>query len=156
DAIQKDCDVPAETVFFHYEGKPSNADAVRYTAPSGGTVFSSGSLQFVGGLDPYPGTPDHGDPRLQQFMRNALNDLSGGPTSTSPPTIAGTLAQGQTLIAVEGAWQHAPTAFAYQWRRCDSAGASCADIAGATARTYVAAAADVGQTLAAAVTASNS
>ncbi len=71
------------TVFFHHEGTPGNADAVRYVARSGARVFSAGSLQFAWGLDTFL-TEERGhtapaDPRLQQFMRNALADL------TSPP-----------------------------------------------------------------------
>ena len=50
-----------------------NPAAVRYTAPSGAIVFSSGSIRFAVGLDPLGG---RGDPRLQRFMRNALADLA--------------------------------------------------------------------------------
>jgi N,N-dimethylformamidase beta subunit-like, C-terminal len=68
------------TTFFHYDGQPGDADAVRYTAPSGSVVFSAGSLQLESGLDSFGGSA--ADPRLQQFVRNALHDLcrrrSGG------------------------------------------------------------------------------
>ena len=67
-------------MFFHHEGTPGNADAVRYVAPSGARVFSTGSLQFAWGLDTFMtngrGHTDPPDPRLQQFMRNALADLT--------------------------------------------------------------------------------
>ena len=43
----------------------------------------------------------------------------------------------------------------YAWSRCDATGAACAAIAGATAKTYVLAAADVDKTLRLAVTAKN-
>ena len=82
DAVQPGCAVPAPTVLFHYEGvgrtgNPTSADAVRYTAPSGARVFSSGSLYFIWGLDNYYGHRDvPPDPRLRQFMRNALADLT--------------------------------------------------------------------------------
>ena len=47
--------------------------------------------------------------------------------------ISGTARDGQTLTADPGAWQGStPITYAYQWRRCDAAGANCADIAGAT------------------------
>ena len=49
-----------------------------------------------------------------------------------------------------------PTSFTYQWRRCDTTGANCADIACATASTYTAHAGDGGKTLRVAVTATNS
>ncbi len=74
--------LPNVTVLFHYSGDPP-ADAVRYTAPSGATVFSSGSLQFTWGLDGW-----HQDPSLAQafppskplqiFMLNAMNTLCHG------------------------------------------------------------------------------
>ena len=43
--------------------------------------------------------------------------------------------------------------FAYQWQRCDAAGAGCAPIVGATAETYLPATDDVGHALTVAVTA---
>jgi hypothetical protein len=81
DQIRQGCAVPPLTVLFRYEGKlpnghPTTAEAVRYVAPSGARVFSSGSLQFVWGLDNYSANRDAPpDPRLQRFMRNALRDL---------------------------------------------------------------------------------
>src|SRR5205085_2416873 len=68
------------------------------------------------------------------------------PQNTAAPTISGTPQQGQVLTANEGSWTDTPT-FAYHWRRRDSAGANCTEIAGATAKTYSVAAADVGATL---------
>jgi hypothetical protein len=75
------CWFPNLTVFFHHEGEPGNADAVRYVAKSGATVFSAGSLGFVWGLDNFPpntSTPT-ADPRLQRFLLNALDDMTQGP-----------------------------------------------------------------------------
>ncbi|HEY6961582.1 MAG TPA: N,N-dimethylformamidase beta subunit family domain-containing protein [Gaiellaceae bacterium] len=67
------------TVLFHREsGGPfdGNADATRYTAPSGAIVFASGSHEFAWGLDGYGREPSRVDARLQQFMRNALDELT--------------------------------------------------------------------------------
>jgi hypothetical protein len=79
------CHQPGLRVLFHDGGGP-RAEATRYVAPSGARVFASGSLQFSWGLDAF-GTAEHGhtgaDPRLQQFMRNALDDL-GRPASPAP------------------------------------------------------------------------
>ena len=81
DSIQPGCAVPPLTVLFSYrglgaDGKPTSAEVVRYTAPSGARVFSTGSLQFVWGLDNYYGHNVPRDARLQRFMRNALADLT--------------------------------------------------------------------------------
>ncbi|TMK33918.1 MAG: hypothetical protein E6G64_03065 [Actinobacteria bacterium] len=77
------------------------------------------------------------------------------PSNTTPPAISGTAQDGSTLTASTGTWNGSPTSYAYQWQRCDSAGANCAPIVGATSSSYVAATADVGSTLFAVVTASN-
>jgi hypothetical protein len=75
--------------------------------------------------------------------------------STAPPTIAGFAAAGQTLTVDEGTWSGAPSRFDYSWSRCDPSGAACVPIDGASARTYVPTAADVGATLRAAIAGAN-
>ena len=59
------------------------------------------------------------------------------------------------LTADPGTWTNSPTAYAYQWRRCNTSGASCTDIANATGTGYLTTASDVGFTLRVNVTASN-
>lgn len=76
------------------------------------------------------------------------------PKNTAPPTVSGTDQAGSVLTASPGTWTGSPT-FRYQWRRCDASGASCADVAGATATTFTLTSADVGATLRVAVTATN-
>ena len=78
-----------------------------------------------------------------------------GPPNTQPPTISGQAVVGQTLTATQGTWTGTGLTFAYQWRRCDTAGAQCADISGATATTYALVAADSGRTVRVEVTAKN-
>jgi hypothetical protein len=63
--------------------------------------------------------------------------------------------EGSSLTTSTGTWNGSPTAYAFQWQRCDSSAANCAAIAGATSSSYVAATTDVGSTLVAVVTASN-
>ena len=69
------------TVLLHHEGVNDlvRAEAVRYTAPSGARVFSSGSLELGWALDAFrsrgEGTETPVDPRVQAFVRNMLGDL---------------------------------------------------------------------------------
>jgi len=78
------------------------------------------------------------------------------PQNTKLPAVTGTAQVGQTLTAQEGNWSGTnPIAYAYQWLRCDAQGANCVAITGATAKTYVVAAADLGKRLRVRVTARN-
>jgi Hypothetical glycosyl hydrolase family 15 len=109
-----------------------------YLTPSGATVTSL-TLQPVNGM----------------VLTKASTSVSV-PANTSAPTISGTAQQGQTLRASVGTWSGSPTSYAYQWRRCDSAGANCAGIAGATASSFTLTSVDVGKTIRVLVTATNS
>ncbi len=88
------------------------------------------------------------------------NALPGCTASISPPVnsglpvISGTAQVGQTLTVSNGSWQNSPTGFGYQWFACASG--TCQAIGGATGSTYQPVSADVGKTLDAAVTATNS
>jgi Ig domain of plant-specific actin-binding protein len=77
------------------------------------------------------------------------------PANTAPPSISGTAAQGQVLTEAPGSWTNAPTGYAVQWQLCNSSGEGCAPIAGASALSYAASAADVGHRLRVKETASN-
>jgi fibronectin type 3 domain-containing protein len=78
------------------------------------------------------------------------------PPSGGTPAISGTAVAGETLTADPGSWSGTqPVTFAYQWRRCDTTGGSCADVADATEATYVLSEADEDATIRVAVTASN-
>ena len=83
--------------------------------------------------------------------------VQAAPANTSSPTISGTATKGQTLVAGTGSWTGTtPISFAFEWRRCDSAGANCSPITAATNTTYTLQDADVGARLRVLVTASNS
>jgi hypothetical protein len=109
---------------------------VTFADPVGTTVASAPLTAAVGGPQPPPPPP-------------------AAPVNTALPAISGTPEEGQVLSASTGTWSNSPTAYAYQWGRCDSAGANCAALPGATAQTYTVGPADVGSTLQVAVTASN-
>ena len=78
------------------------------------------------------------------------------PSNDAVPTISGTPQEASTLTADPGTWTGTqPISFTYQWLRCDTAGANCSDIGGATNQTYVLVPADIGSTIRIRVTATN-
>jgi hypothetical protein len=72
-----------------------------------------------------------------------------------PPVISGTTQQGHVLSVSNGTWDNNPTGFSYLWEDCDGSGNNCTAITGATSSSYTLKAADVGDTIVAQVTASN-
>ena len=78
------------------------------------------------------------------------------PVNTTLPALSGSAQAGKTLSTTNGAWSGAtPMTYAYQWRRCDAAGASCVSISGATSSSYALGTSDVGKTIRSQVTATN-
>ncbi|HEY2940450.1 MAG TPA: DNRLRE domain-containing protein [Gaiellaceae bacterium] len=77
------------------------------------------------------------------------------PVNSALPAISGSTRVGQVLNASNGTWSDNPTAYSYQWRTCDLAGANCANISGATASTYTIVAANEYKTFRVVVTATN-
>jgi PKD repeat protein len=79
------------------------------------------------------------------------------PKNTSLPLVSGQAREGRTLTVSNGTWAGVtPMTFSYQWRRCDSSGGNCVDISPAVATSYTLTSADVGFTIRARVTATNS
>ena len=76
------------------------------------------------------------------------------PVNRTRPTITGSPVVGSTLTANNGTWTGATT-FSYQWQLCDGSGNNCANIAGATGKTYGVRSSDVGHELLARVRATN-
>ncbi len=77
------------------------------------------------------------------------------PKNTALPSLSGSAVEGQTLSATKGTWTGSPTSYAYQWENCNSSGASCSNVSGATAASYKLLAEDVGLTMRVVVKASN-
>jgi len=75
------------------------------------------------------------------------------PVNDGAPVVTGTATTGDTLSTSNGSWLDSPSSYTYQWQRCSS---GCLNIGGATGSTYTLQAADVGDTVRAVVTASNS
>ncbi|HEV2245154.1 MAG TPA: S8 family serine peptidase, partial [Terriglobia bacterium] len=78
-------------------------------------------------------------------------------TNKAVPVVTSIPQQGGLLGASTGLWQGVPSAYTYQWNRCDQNGLNCSPIAGATGQNYaMLAPADALATLSVTVTASNS
>ncbi|HJU36399.1 MAG TPA: hypothetical protein VJ716_03150 [Gaiellaceae bacterium] len=78
------------------------------------------------------------------------------PKPKTLPTITGPAEVGVTLVATRGTWTGSPTTFHFAWTRCNTAGAACLAIGGATGKIYTPTITDVGHTLRVNVTARNS
>lgn len=94
-----------------------------------------------------------GNRRFHTSLAEGFGAPASAPVNTAPPSIAGSsvpvvsVSAGERLTAFQPSWDDDPIAFAYRWLRCDAAGANCAPIPGATARSYTPQAADVGSTI---------
>jgi hypothetical protein len=124
-------------------------------APSGGSISWSAlgtalpNVQVLGlTLDPaghlYAATHGRG-----------IWEVALPPAAFAAPRISGSAVQGQTLTESPGSWVSSPTSFNHQWEDCDTSGASCVAIAGATAQTYTLRPSDVGHTIRVTETATN-
>jgi hypothetical protein len=73
--------------------------------------------------------------------------VNGDFSTTTAASISGTSKVGVQLTASSGTYTPSPGSNAFQWQQCNSSGASCANIGGATGSTYIPVAADQGQTI---------
>ncbi len=79
---------------------------------------------------------------------------AASPGSRVAPALTGGSRVGERLTSTDGAWSPAAESFAYQWQR-RVGGGTYADIAGATANTYILVSADAGATVRVKITATN-
>jgi hypothetical protein len=89
-------------------------------------------------------------PSGRRAASRAADAAAKAPANTVAPAITGTATQGQTLSLSNGTWTNTPDAYAYIWKRDGVV------ISGASAATYLLAAADVGKIITASVKATNS
>lgn len=81
---------------------------------------------------------------------------ASAPVNSRPPSISGSMVEGQTVTVSTGTWSGAaPITFTYQWLRCNSQGGSCVSIPGATATRYMLTSSDIGRRIRVNVTARN-
>lgn len=130
-----------------------------YDNVSGSRAYNANSYTS-GPTEPF-GTASTDSEQASIYATYTPAEPSSPPSSTALPTISGAAGAagpqtGQTLTASTGSWSEGPTSYAYQWERCDSTGANCANVSGATSSTYLVGSADVGYTIRVAVTAANS
>jgi PASTA domain len=142
---------------------------VRVTTQSSDPDVDNGGT-FIGDYwDLAPcGTPVWGDTRngnqdiyaagLDQNGDGIVDDcVTGPPVNTVSPTISGAASKGATLNGSPGAWKGFPLpTFAVRWRRCDTRGRGCVDIAGATSDSYTLVGSDAGKTIRFRVSGTNS
>jgi len=114
--------------------------SVTFGNPNGNTTVSAPLSAPVGGSAPVPEPAPESAPV---------------PVDIAPPVVSGAPEAGQMLSASSGTWSNSPTAYAYQWSRCDTAGASCTPLAGGTGLSYALGSGDVGSTVRVEVTATN-
>src|SRR5262249_23456486 len=80
-----------------------------------------------------------------------------GPVNSVRPTAAGEAIVGKQLTGAPGTWSGSGAIqYAFQWYRCDAAGAHCSSIHGAKKATYTQVAKDVGNTIGLTVRATDS
>ena len=88
---------------------------------------------------------------------STVGSVTSSPINTGLPVISGTATDGSTISTTNGTWIAYPSpTFSYQWQRCDTTGANCSPISGATGQSYTLGNADVGHTIRVTVTATNS
>jgi len=150
---------PAASTSYTYQWKLCDPSGNNCNDISGGTAATytplaadvGGTLQVVVTASSTGG----GDARLAETSAASTPVLVPAPVNTWRPVLSGIVEQGQQLTVSTGSWSYAPDGYTYAWQRCDSTGANCVDIAGATALSYTPVAGDVGATLVATVTAHN-
>ncbi|HTA98266.1 MAG TPA: choice-of-anchor Q domain-containing protein [Solirubrobacteraceae bacterium] len=118
----------------------TSAPATGYSVSWGGACSGTGSCSF----------------NPMSANESVTATFSSGPVNTVLPVISGTPYNGQTLKTTNGTWTGSPTSYTYQWEDCNSSGASCVNIAGATAGEYTLTSADIEHTIRVVVVASNS
>lgn len=147
--------VTADTSAGTATGASSGNDTLTQVESLIGTAFADslkirdgaqGDLACGGGAD--LGTTDAND-TFQPDCETVA------PVATGAPALTGAAGIGNQLTLTPGSWGGTASTVAYEWQRCDSTGAGCAAIPGATTTTYTVDPADAGHRLRARVTAAN-
>ncbi len=136
---------PASTLYSHIGESSALYDVV---SGSNGSCTGATSCRAARGYD---GPTGVGSPiGLDAFATTA------SPADTTVPSISGTAEVGQTLTVTHGTWSNEPSSYGERWLLCNSAGANCSAISGATSSTYTLTSTSVGSTVRVQEIASNS
>ncbi|HST39545.1 MAG TPA: hypothetical protein VLK58_08550, partial [Conexibacter sp.] len=139
--------------------EPDTADAYEFAAPRPCPLTAAGSVEFDSA------TLTDGAHTIVLRVEDAAGNLSApvqrtvtthnAPISLSAPWLGGDPRIGGLLFTDAGAWDGAPDDFDYRWLRCDTVGANCVAIVGASGAQYAPTAADAYHRLVAEVAAGN-
>jgi Ca2+-binding RTX toxin-like protein len=142
---------------FAYQWQRCNADGASCVNITGATsrtyTLTAADVDRTVRASVVASNPDGG---TTAFSRpTGIISANAAPRNSARPTITGTPAPGNELTANNGTWTGGVRTYTYQWQRCDTAGANCAAIVGATGRTYGVRTVDVGSTIRVEVTGRN-
>ena len=134
-------------------GSPDGSDCISISGATGSTyVLTAADLGFRMRVRVTASNADGS----QTVASNPTGAVVGPPVLLGPPSVRGAVLVGSVVTAEPGRWAgRQPIAFSYRWLRCNSAGGECAEISGATNRTYRVTSADVNRKLRFNVTARN-
>jgi RHS repeat-associated protein len=136
------CDEAGENCMF-----PTKSTEPNYTLVAGDVGHTMRVIETAGNAG------GESDPAVSGNSAVVVPEV---PTNVSPPSVSGSVVQGQLLGEAHGSWTHEPTGFSYQWERCSASGSECVAIEKATEASYVSTGEDVGHRLRVAETAGNS
>ena len=107
----------AAGTFLAALGSSEGSGNGQFNLPTGVVVNSSGDVYVA----------DHRNYRVQELAPVEV------PSNAAPAGISGEIIVGQTLTASTGTWAAVPSpTYTYRWQHCNSSGASCSNISGAT------------------------
>jgi subtilisin family serine protease len=148
--------VPAGPVWMGViSGGSSNVAGFRWTSLARSRVVSPDSFAD-GPSNPFGASST--DSELMSLYATYTTSATSSVAMPFPVTAPRTVADsgphpspepqvGRPVSGTNGTWDGGPTAFAYSWSRCSSAGTACVQLTGATAATYIPVSADTGSTL---------
>jgi FG-GAP repeat len=132
---------------FTYQWKDCDGSAANCVAIAGATgqtytLTSADAGHTVVVMETASNASGAGSPSTS--AATPLVKVPAAPVNVVRPRVFGTATDGQTLAESHGAWSSNPLSYAYQWEDCDSSGANCSPITGATGQSYTLRGSDVG------------